>query len=257
MTKPLFVANWKMHGSPEVLGEWLAPLGGGACRAVACPPFPLLGEARAVLGDSDGDGDGDGGCELGAQDCHFSEEGAFTGSVSPRLLARMGCRWVILGHSEWRRDFGDGDGGGDAAVIRAKAEAAIAAGLNPILCLGETAEVRGSYSREVVIDALRDELAQMVPSDLGSCELAVAYEPVWAIGTGESASPVDVAEVFAVFGEFLGRGGGVSFLYGGSVSAGNAVSFLTEGGADGLLVGGLSMRPVDLGRIFADIGALA
>ncbi|MDA7984491.1 MAG: triose-phosphate isomerase, partial [Alphaproteobacteria bacterium] len=193
-------------------------------------------------------------CELGAQDCHFSEEGAFTGSVSPRLLARMGCRWVILGHSEWRRDYGDGDGG-DAAVIRAKAEAAIAAGLNPILCLGETAEVRGSYSREVVIDALRDELAQMVPADLGSCELAIAYEPVWAIGTGESASPVDVAEVFAVLRGVCG--GGVSFLYGGSVSAGNAVSFLTEGGADGLLVGGLSMRPVDLGRIFADIGALA
>ncbi|MGR4001243.1 MAG: triose-phosphate isomerase [Alphaproteobacteria bacterium] len=251
MPKPLLVANWKMFGAPETLGAWLQPLDQDYCHTIACPPFPLLSAAREELRGS--------ACWLGAQDCHHLAQGPHTGSVSPRLLAQLGCGWVILGHSERRQEFNE-----TPKIIHEKANAVIEAGLSPILCLGESAEIRERHADGEVIEWLQNDLMEILPDNLATREnqqIAIAYEPVWAIGSGTPAGPADIAAVLdalaACVATRTGKVSGIRFLYGGSVSADNAVSFLDQGHAHGLLVGGLSTKPAELARTLQNIRALA
>lgn len=234
-----------MKGRARDLEPWLKPLKEAPAEivAVACPPFPLLAAAAASLAESP--------CELGAQDCHHEAEGAFTGEVSPRLLAEVGCSWVILGHSERRQAHQE-----TPELIAAKAAAALAEGLRVILCLGEDAKTRARLSPGELAEALSLELKAILPAEAGvrPGALAVAYEPVWAIGTGAAALPPDLPPIFqalrATLADTLRRevAATIPLLYGGSAGAENAAAFLREGTADGLLVGGVSAKPDELAR---------
>ena len=261
-SRPLVVANWKMHGTPATLESWLAPIrqsgreaSAARVECVACPPFPLLAQAAAALGAPSEN------LSIGAQDCHARESGAFTGAVSATLLASLKCRYVILGHSERRRDFLE-----TPESIRAKAEAACAAGLTPILCLGEdkTLRARDEGGAGPVARHLADELTALWPdSTPETIAPVVAYEPVWAIGSGRAATPQRTAPVFAALRKRLSeiappRRQRTRFLYGGSVGPENAASFLAQtkdkteqnnARADGLLVGGASIRPEEFAAI--------
>ena len=281
---PTLVANWKMNGLPSDVEPWLAPLRqqagqegqGGKVRCVVCPPFPLLpvvagalegsvgsvgqsvGSVEQSKGQSVGQfGQSVGGLQLGAQDCHSELSGAYTGAVSPSLLKQTGCDWVILGHSERRRDYGE-----TPEQIAAKARAARAAGLGVIVCLGETLETRHRLTTGSTGDgeqAVSEYLARELETLLGGLEgapeglqgtpealsgaLMVAYEPVWAIGSGEAATPAVAGAILGVLRERVDSlGVKADFLYGGSVAPDNAADFL-KAGADGLLVGGVSLQP--------------
>ena len=244
------VANWKMNGAPSDVGAWIAPLRGFSkdMRKVVCPPLPLLSHpllARDAEFLANGNGRrANGFFSLGAQD--FSEvaveRGAHTGSVSPYLLKETGCSWVILGHSERRRDYGE-----TTEQIAKKAQAAQEAGLGVILCLGETQQERealmASGGAPAVAKHLSDELGALL-AGLESDSLMVAYEPVWAIGSGEAATPEVVGAILEALRERASSMGvEAEFLYGGSVGPDNAADFMTKGGADGLLVGGVSIKP--------------
>ena len=252
---PILVANWKMHGTPRDLEPWLAPLRStDAVRSVACPPFPLLSLAAQELADSTDRADSadstDSRVQLGAQDCHSKPAGAYTGAVSPSLLKEMGCAWVILGHSERRRDYGE-----TPPQIAAKAQAARAVGLGAIVCLGESKETRDRLStsggEQAVCRHLSDELETLVggleaaPEGLEAATggLMVAYEPIWAIGSGQAATPATAGAILSALRERANSMGlRAEFLYGGSVAPDNAADFL-KAGADGLLVGGVSLQP--------------
>jgi triosephosphate isomerase (TIM) len=236
--RPYIVGNWKMNGTRALLAEARA-IDRGAQRykevAVAlAPPFPLLGLLReevAAIG-------------VGGQDCHTAVKGAHTGDVSAAMLDDIGADFVIVGHSERRRDHGETD-----AMVRAKAEAALATGLGVIVCVGETLEQRDSGAAEAVVSRQVDE---SVPAGEAATEaalagkLSVAYEPVWAIGTGRVAAVEDVVAMHAAIGarltELLGTAGArVRILYGGSVNGENAPALLASPGVGGALVGGASL----------------
>lgn len=225
----LLAANWKMYGSPSQLHAYceslLPQLEGCPHQVVLCPPFPLLPQAVMLCAGSE--------VAVGAQNCHWAREGAFTGEVSPYLLAEMGASWVIVGHSERRQLFGETD---DTAVARA--EAAQEAGLSVIFCVGETLSQRQGGETFAVLERQIAQLARLSPA-----KLVIAYEPVWAIGTGHNATPEQVAEAHAFI---LGRletltGQAVPVLYGGSVKPQNARELLTTPGVAGALVGGASL----------------
>ncbi len=256
MARKLIAGNWKMNGlrrSAVALAGALAeraraagPLG---WDPLICPPAPLLGVVGEALQGS--------AIALGGQDCHPAPSGAHTGDVSAGMLADAGCRYVIVGHSERRADHGEGD-----AVVRAKAEAAVAAGLVPIVCVGETAAERGAGAALRVIEA---QLTGSLPPGVAGADLVIAYEPVWAIGTGQTATPADVAEVHGHIRGLLERllGGpaagagaakGVRILYGGSVKPGNAAELLAVADVDGALVGGASLEAEDFWAIGANAG---
>ena len=211
--------------------DLVAGLGAGApdCDFLVCPPFHLVtAVAEEVSGSS---------VMLGAQDCHTAEKGAHTGDVSAAMLADAGCSHVIVGHSERRSDHGEDD-----ALVRAKAEAAIAAGLVPVICIGETEEERlAGQTLSVVGTQIAGSLPQV------ESEIIMAYEPVWAIGTGRTPTPEEVGEVHAFIRsqlrDHLGgeRAETVRVLYGGSVKAENAGELLTIDDVDGALVGGASL----------------
>ena len=236
MRRTLVAGNWKMHGSqamvrailPDVCGR----LQGVATEVVVCPPFPyLLLAAELLQGSSHA---------LGAQDLYPGASGAHTGEVSGQMLRDAGCTWVILGHSERRA----GKCEDDAAVAR-KAKAALDAGLRPIVCVGETSSQReGGLTFEVVAAQLGAVL-DGVGSDLAA-SLTVAYEPVWAIGTGLTASPEQAQEVHGrlrLQAEAFAPGAGkvMRVLYGGSVKAANAASLFAMPDIDGGLIGGASL----------------
>jgi triosephosphate isomerase len=236
MTQPLIAGNWKMNGDPEMAEAFAGELrrrveqaGGARPELLVCPPFPLLPGLAAALAGS--------GVALGAQDCHFEASGAHTGDVSAELLAALGCAYVILGHSERRADHGESD-----ALVKAKAEAAAAAGLMPIVCVGESeAERDAGRAVEVVLGQLKGSR----PEAAG--KLVVAYEPVWAIGTGRTPSSADIAEMHAALRKAAGEG--VRLLYGGSMKPANAAEILAIDGVNGGLIGGASLKPEDFWAI--------
>ena len=242
----LVAGNWKMNGLGASLGEAEALAKAlqeqaAACRVALCPPATLIERmARALAG---------GPVELGGQDCHADASGAFTGSVSAAMVADAGATLVILGHSERRAGFGETD-----ADVAAKVEAALAAGLEPIICIGETlAEREAGQAVEVV----SRQVAGSLPSSLSGKAFAVAYEPVWAIGTGLTPTLEQIEEVHAAVRAAmiakLGEGGRVApILYGGSVKPSNAAEILAVAEVGGALVGGASLKAEDfLGIISA------
>jgi triosephosphate isomerase len=208
---------------------------------VLCPPFTALGAVGAILSGSP--------IALGAQNCHWEASGAFTGEVSPAMLVDLGCRAVIVGHSERRREFGESD-----AQVNRKVHAALAHGLTPILCAGETdAERRKGLTYPVVEGQLRAGVAGLTAEAVGRC--VVAYEPVWAIGTGVNASPAQAAEVHGYLRGLLSEltskelAQNARILYGGSVKPENVGPLISEPEIDGALVGGASLQ----GQAFVSI----
>lgn len=246
MPTSLIAGNWKMNGLRDSAGALADALAGLArsrpvagCELLVCPPAHLLLLVGARLDGS--------GIELGAQDCHAAESGAHTGDISAAMLRDAGCGSVIVGHSERRSDHGESD-----AEVRAKAAAALAAGLRPIVCVGETEEQRAAGDALKVIEG---QLRGSLPEAANGGTLAVAYEPVWAIGTGRTATPDDVAEVHrhirALLRDRLGAGPGsaIQVLYGGSVKPGNAAELLAVPDVNGALVGGASLEAEDFWAI--------
>ena len=204
---------------------------GLACELLVCPPATLLDRVGAALEGS--------GVMLGGQDCHIADNGPHTGDISPAMLRDAGCGWVILGHSERRADHGESD-----PVVRGKAVSAMAAGLTPVICVGETEQHRLSGNQDVVVAS---QLDGSVPEGFAG---VVAYEPVWAIGTGRSATAADVVAMHQVIrAQLLGMlgeaGRGVRILYGGSVKPGNAAALLALPEVGGALVGGASLVAAD------------
>ena len=235
----LVAGNWKMNGLGASLGEAEALVKAlqeqaAACRVALCPPATLTERMARVLAD--------GPVELGGQDCHAETSGAFTGSVSAAMLADAGAKLVILGHSERRAGFGESD-----ADVAAKVEAALVAGLEPIICIGETlAEREAGQAVEVV----SRQVVGSLPSSLSGKAFAVAYEPVWAIGTGLTPTLEQIEEVHAAVRAAmvarLGEGGRVApILYGGSVKPSNAAEILAVAEVGGALVGGASLKAED------------
>ncbi len=272
MGRKLIAGNWKMNGLlgtgrslARGLAERLAAEGGvesgaesgtgceflAGCEFLICPPAHLLIPVGDAISGS--------GIALGAQDCHTVEKGAHTGDISAAMLADTGCRYVIVGHSERRGDHGETD-----ALVRAKATAALSAGLVPIVCVGESESERlAGQTLAVISRQLEGSLPEGDPERNPernleeNREFVVAYEPVWAIGTGRSATPEDVAEVHAHIRGLLREARGaeagpaIRILYGGSVKAANAAALLGLENVDGALVGGASL---DAGE-FWSIGA--
>ncbi|MGB9153367.1 MAG: triose-phosphate isomerase [Alphaproteobacteria bacterium] len=230
----LIVANWKMYGrltSGAVLATDVADKAEAArplnFDIVICPPATLtwaIGEA--ILGTP---------AILGAQDCHTATHGAFTGDLSAAMFVDLGCRYVILGHSE--RRYGHGE---SSELVAQKVEAAQLAGLTTIVCVGETADELASGSTAEIIEK---QLRESLPKNVKTANLVIAYEPVWAIGTGQQPSPEDVVEVHKLIRKVLGEAGEtIRILYGGSVSPSNADTILCEDEVDGVLVGSASLN---------------
>ncbi len=241
MPRPKFIAgNWKMHTTRASAQELAAAVAKGlpagtAVRVAVCPPFPWLTVVAEVLTNSP--------VAVGAQDCHFEKEGAFTGEVSPQMLLDAGCGYVIVGHSERRHGLGESD-----SLVNKKARAALAAGLSVIFCIGELLDEREAGRTEAVLDRqLTAGLAGIPPEHAG--KLVIAYEPVWAIGTGKVATTEQAQEAHAyvrrkiagMFGEKVA--GSLLILYGGSAKPENVAGLLSQPDVDGALVGGASLKP--------------
>ena len=236
--RPLFAGNWKMHGSMREATSLALAVQEGAtglgAELLVCPVFLHVPLVAGVLQG--------GGIAVGAQDCHRAAKGAHTGDVAAAMLADAGARYVILGHSERRADHAETD-----AVVRAKAEAAIAAGLTPIVCVGETEAERLAGEAEAVVGR---QLAGSIPDGFGAAGGVVAYEPVWAIGTGRTPTEADIAAIHttirgALSARFGEAGARARILYGGSVKPGNAAAILALPHVDGALVGGASLVAAD------------
>jgi triosephosphate isomerase len=238
--RPLVAGNWKMHGlsaSLAELGSLLGLLAKGPrpnADIMICPPATLLAQANYALRGST--------ILLGAQDCHQDSHGAHTGDISAEMLADAGAKAVIVGHSERRTDHGETD-----AVVVAKAAAAHRAGLQAIICIGETGRERRDGETLSVVGR---QLDGSLPQSCSAANTVIAYEPVWAIGTGWTPTLEDVAAVQAfirdrLVNELGGEGGGIRILYGGSVKPGNAREFLAMTNVDGSLVGGASLKATD------------
>ena len=237
MRRKLVVGNWKMHGSRPANAELLAGVLAGrpyAADVAVCVPFVFLTETAATLAGGD--------LRWGAQDCSAHAQGAYTGEVSAAMLAECGCRYVIVGHSERRAYHGESD-----ALVALKAQAALAKGVTPIVCVGETLEQREAGETEAVV---KRQLSAVI-HQLTHCasEIVVAYEPVWAIGTGRTATPEQAQAVHAVLRAQLqaatGRGDAMRILYGGSVKADNATELFSQPDIDGGLIGGASLKAAD------------
>lgn len=237
MRRKLVVGNWKMNGSRPANAELLAALGGArpyGCDVAVCVPYPYLSETASTLAGGD--------IRWGAQDCSAHELGAYTGEVSAPMLAEFGCRYVIVGHSERRALHAESD-----LLVAQKAQAALAKGITPIVCVGETLVQREGGQTEAVV---KRQLAAVI-HQLAHCagEIVVAYEPVWAIGTGRTASPEQAQDVHRVLRAQLqaatGNGGRMRILYGGSVKADNAATLFAQPDIDGGLIGGASLKAAD------------
>ncbi|MFH1176426.1 MAG: triose-phosphate isomerase [Acidobacteriota bacterium] len=231
--RPCLAANWKMHGSCATVQGYLEVLidrlPAGGPEVIVCPPFTTLPLAAMLAAGS--------AVAIGAQSCHWEEKGAYTGEVAAPMLVELGVRWVIAGHSERRQYFGETD-----ATAAARARAAQHAGLAVIYCLGETLEQRERGETFAVLERQGAVLAGLDPG-----LLAVAYEPVWAIGTGRNATPEQAQEAHAFLRTRLAAvlGGdeaaGLRILYGGSVKPDNAAAILAKSDVDGALIGGASL----------------
>ena len=245
--RKLAAGNWKMNGLAAGLAEVAALTAAHpapVCEMLLCPPATLLAQMTwAAKGSS---------LALGGQDCHPDASGAHTGDISAAMLRDAGASYVILGHSERRADHGEGD-----ALVKAKAQAALTAGLIPIICLGETEAQRDAGT---TLDVIGSQLDGSLPDGASAAALVVAYEPVWAIGTGRTPTIAQIAEVH----EFLrarletligAEASGVRILYGGSVKPSNASEIFAVPHVDGALVGGASLKAADFGAIVAALSA--
>jgi triosephosphate isomerase len=241
MRQPLIAGNWKMNGSKRETVELLtgikAGIGSISKSAVAvCPPFPYLYLAEEMLKDT--------AVAYGAQDCSREEGGAFTGQVSASMLSDFGCAYVIVGHSERRIFNGETD-----AIIARKFELAVASGLTPILCVGETLEEREQGKTEEVVARHLDGVLDSAGAD-AIAQGVVAYEPVWAIGTGVTATPEQAQEVHAFLRQRIAKKSAdvaakTRILYGGSMKPGNAHELMAKADIDGGLIGGASLNATD------------
>lgn len=240
MRRKLVAGNWKMNGSLSANGELLsrlvAGLGDVSCEVMVCPPFPYLAQAHSVLSASP--------VGLGAQTLSEHPAGAFTGEVGAEMLREFGCRYVLVGHSERRSLYGESD-----AVVAAKLAAALGAGLVPVLCVGETLPEReGGLTESVVSRQLQAVLDHVGIAAMSA--VVIAYEPVWAIGTGLTATPEQAQAVHSHIRGCLaahdeGVSGGVRILYGGSVKPQNARELFGQQDIDGGLIGGASLVAED------------
>ena len=237
MRRKLVAGNWKMHGSRPVNAELLAAICAArpfACDVAVCVPFPYLSETAVTLAGTD--------IRWGAQDCSAHEQGAYTGEVSAGMLLEFGCRHVIVGHSERRQYHHESD-----QLVADKAKAALARGITPIVCVGETLAERDSGQTEAVV---KRQLSAVIHT-LGHCagEMVVAYEPVWAIGTGRTATPEQAQAVHAVLRAQLeaatAHAKDMKILYGGSVKPDNAATLFAQPDIDGGLIGGASLKAAD------------
>ena len=233
----LVVGNWKMHGhhaANEALLEALRTAGPLPCDVAVCPPLPYLAQAAERLARS--------AISWGSQDCSAHEQGAYTGEVSAAMLADFDCRYAIVGHSERRTLQHESD-----QLVADKAQAALAKGITPIVCVGETLAQREAGETEAVV---KRQLSAVIHA-LGHCvgEMVVAYEPVWAIGTGRTATPEQAQAVHALLRAQLHaatpRAGQMKLLYGGSVKPDNAASLFGQPDIDGGLIGGASLKAAD------------
>ena len=242
MRNRLVIGNWKMNGDGSGLQEldrFTALARDASCTVVVCPPSVLLHRMTSALSGTL--------VRTGGQDCHAAAGGAHTGDVSAPMLAEAGATYCIVGHSERRTDHGE-----SSELVRAKAEAAIGAGLAAILCIGETESERVEGRTEAV---LSEQIDRSIPRTADHDNLIVAYEPVWAIGTGLRASPVQIAEAHRFVRQRCARAIGVSaaerlpIVYGGSVKPGNAGEIFNVGDVDGGLIGGASLKGEDFAEI--------
>ena len=241
--RKLAAGNWKMNGLKAdglALVKDLAARAAAdnlACEVLVCPPATLLDPVAELLKGS--------AIALGAQNCHAEAKGAHTGEIAAPMLADVGCSYVILGHSERRADQGETD-----AQIRAKVAAARQAGLTAIVCIGETLAERDAGK---TLEIVGRQLQGSVPDAMGPAELVIAYEPVWAIGTGRTPTTAQVAEVHAHIRKLLSErardSANVRILYGGSVKAANAAELMSVPHVDGALVGGASLIAEDFWQI--------
>jgi triosephosphate isomerase len=235
--RSLVVGNWKMHGSRPVnaaLLDGILQARPFASEVAVCVPFPFLSETAVTLTGSD--------LRWGAQDCSAHGQGAFTGEVSAGMLAEFGCRYVIVGHSERRALHAESD-----QLVADKAKAALARGVTPIVCVGETLAQREAGQTEAVV---KRQLSAVIHT-LGHCagEMVVAYEPVWAIGTGLTAAPEQAQAVHALLRAQLraatAHADVMKLLYGGSVKPDNAAALFAQPDIDGGLIGGASLKAAD------------
>jgi triosephosphate isomerase len=244
--RPLIAGNWKMNGLKASLGEFEAMLAGAAEVAakadlLVCPPATLIaGFAEKARGSKT--------LGVGAQDCHPKPSGAHTGDISAEMLADAGARAIIVGHSERRADHGESDG-----LVRQKAEAVWRAGLTAIVCVGETRQQRDAGQ---TLEICRGQLNLSLPDGARSDNLVVAYEPVWAIGTGLTPTAGDVEQIHGFIRELLiarfnGEGAKIRILYGGSVKPSNAAELMGIANVNGALVGGASLKAADFLAIAA------
>ena len=245
--RKLAAGNWKMNGLQAALAE-VATLCAAhpepACEMLLCPPVTLLAPMTAIARGT--------ALALGGQDCHANPSGAHTGDTSAPMLRDAGATYVIVGHSERRADHHETD-----AAVQAKAYAAQAAVLIPIVCLGETEGERDAGS---TLDVIGRQLTESVPDTSTAATLVIAYEPVWAIGTGRTPSLPEIAEVHAFLRARLtdrigSEAAGVRLLYGGSVKPSNAAEIFALRHVDGALVGGASLKAADFGAIVAALSA--
>jgi len=237
MRRKLVAGNWKMNGSHAANAELLAGIAAArpfGCDVAVCVPFPYLAEAAVALAGSD--------LRWGAQDCSVHAAGAYTGEVSAGMLAEFGCRHVIVGHSERRQYHGETD-----QLVADKAKAALAKGVTPIVCVGETLAQREAGETELVV---KRQLSAVIHT-LAHCagEMVVAYEPVWAIGTGKVATPEQAQAVHALLRAQLKaatpHADAMQILYGGSMKPDNAASLLAQPDIDGGLIGGAALKVAD------------
>jgi triosephosphate isomerase len=244
MKQKLIAGNWKMNGNTAaneaLVRALIGGMGDAACTVAVCVPAPYLAQVQMLRAGSR--------LELGAQDVSEHAQGAYTGEVSAAMLKEFGVRYVIVGHSERRQYHAETD-----AVVADKTKAALAAGITPIVCVGETLAQRDAGR---TVDIVKRQMAAVIHTN-GHCisEIVVAYEPVWAIGTGRTATPEQAQEVHAVLRtqlkaatEHVDR---IHILYGGSMNAANAASLLAQPDIDGGLVGGASLKAADFLQIIA------
>lgn len=236
----LIAGNWKMNGLldsgrklVEALVAKMENTGKTGFDMLICPPFTLLGQAQLWLGES--------GIQLGAQDCHFSESGAFTGDISAAMLKDMGCGFVILGHSERRQGHDETN-----ELVSRKALTAHKAGLVAIICVGETQEQREQGQEK---DVVAVQLEQSIPAGATPENTVIAYEPVWAIGTGKTATPEDVAAMHFFIRKNIEHPENTRIIYGGSVKPDNAQALFAIPDVDGGLIGGASLKADDFWAI--------
>ncbi|HQU67228.1 MAG TPA: triose-phosphate isomerase [Albidovulum sp.] len=247
MPTKLAAGNWKMNGTAASLTEidaLAAAVKGAGCEVLICPPATLIAQMAWKAKDSN--------VLVGGQDCHPMTSGAHTGDIAAAMLADAGASHVILGHSERRADDGESD-----ATVRAKAEAAAAAGLVRIICVGETEGERDAGQTLAVIGS---QLDGSVPDGATAADTVIAYEPVWAIGTGRTPTLEQIAEVHDFLRDRLTRrfgadAKGMRLLYGGSVKPSNAVEIFAVSNVDGALVGGASLKATDFAGIVSALSA--